>query len=77
MNIVLLVIGLLAAPVASIAAPYIPIDEIRTEGEWKLVTVVFHKGTRSQKIMGKLEYAGREVIGERGHCLITPFGRYV
>lgn len=71
------IIALLVAPDRCAAAPYQPDDEIRTNGQWKLVTVVLHKGTRSQKVIGKIEYDGKDVIGEKGHCLKTPFGKYV
>jgi len=58
------------------AAPYTPRDEIKEDGEWRLVTVVLLKNTRSQKIIGKIEYRGREVLGTPNHTLITPFGSY-
>lgn len=76
-NIVWLVMGILMVPLTSVAAPYSPNDEIRTKGEWKLVTIVLNKGTRSQKIIGKIEYGGKEVVGEKDHLLATPLGRYV
>lgn len=73
----MIVVSALFAASICIAAPYTPKDEIKTNEKWKLVTIVLNNGTRSQKIIGKLEYDGREIIGEKDHCLTTPLGKYV
>lgn len=76
-SVALIVVGVLTTAPSSLAAPYNPTDEVRINGEWKLVTVVFHKGSIDQKVVGKIEFGGKEVIGEKDHCITTPFGRYV
>jgi hypothetical protein len=59
------------------AAPYLPKDETRHEGDWTTTTVVLNQGTRSQIVLGKIIYKKTEVIGEPGHLLVTPLGRFV
>ena len=59
------------------AAPYLPKDETRHEGDWTTTTVVLNQGTRSQIVLGKLIHKKTEVVGEPGHLLVTPLGRFV
>ena len=59
------------------AAPYLPKDESRHEGDWTTTTVVLNQGTRSQIVLGKIIYKETEVVGEPGHLLVTPLGRFV
>ena len=59
------------------AALYLPKDETRREGDWTTTTLVLNQGTRSQIVLGKMIYKDIEVVGEPGHLLVTPLGRFV
>lgn len=59
------------------AAPYLPKDETRKQGDWTTTTLVLNQGTRSQMVLGKIVYKETEVVGEPGHLLVTPLGRFV